>query len=732
MGHANQVNQWVEDHKLWQWKQFRNDEGMPDLPSTYNAWPDEKRVEKVNQLQELLEAYEESRPGYKDTFIEKTAPDFGDGVSRREMGQRLFGTPQVMIVASSLSLRETMAPLPGDPFDITINIDNVPARIPIKSRDGGGISKKELKAAVIADQLGRIDADDFERIIIQEGHTTLKDVFDGLQSTLLEAKRAGEFRDAIANDLEQIYARNEERIVNALKETSVDDKQPFTSPGDWQSARQDHEDTINKTQTDDSVQKEYATVSDLDSLRDRIQQLGSLLAEGRGDTQAVEALEEDINSLWNKVEANSSDIDDLRSAHGELGVNIRRELQNLETAIDQGTSDSDLVDQIDNLERELQRLRNDTADALRNTRNTAIETEEQIDELEGVIDDLRDEIDEIQTDLQRADGDEVEGLLEEFEERKVLLAQLEERIDQWESEQAFLEARLESAGIDHAELEQLTDLTEARFCVLGRSTLTRFEESIKEPASLGLFNPESDESIDVPETYEWDEHRETGIRRVDALDDIEIGENSIINRYRAFKFTTPSGLLNLSQSTEVAFESVVYGRRSWFEAVGEEAPVPLTMESLVDFLEKAGYFTRAENAAYPRILCVVSPTGVSDNLRELLTSDQRWSRIHPNLHLCVADLQTGELVYDSRVRAIKRNVHLFEHYTADDHRTTCEEILDELENDHTTERITVTRLANEYDIPSAIALDTLMDFAAAERGELYDLDDMGVEFEFHP
>lgn len=736
MGHATKVHEWVEDNDLWRWENYRTKDGFLHLPSYYSGYGDEWRVERVDILRELNAKYQSGRPSNRETFCEDYAPDFGEDVDPQKIGQRLFESPQVVMAASSLSLRDTHQSIPENPFDIDIEPANVPDDIPIQSRNGKGCWETELKAALLVDQLDQADVENLVTMMEREGRAVLENTYNALETTLLEAQNAGQFRNLIADDFAVILARNKEKIQNAVSEYQFKHRnreQPFKSPARWRSERQHHEQTVERNRDrEENIRNEYATVSDLDSLRDRVQQLGALISEGDVDTETIQALESEISDLWDNVEATSSEIDHLRVAHNDLGKSIRQDLQELEESIETDPSDPGLADRIDTLEKQLQRLRNDTADALRNTDDALSETENQVEELEGVIDDLQSEIDDLQDDIRRADGDDVEALLEELDERRELLTQVEERVSQLESDHAALEARLGVTGIDPSDLEQLADLTEAKFDVLGRSALTRFEESIKDSASLGLYNPKTNQQVDVPESYDWDDYRAVGNRIFDSLDESVDGQTSIVNRYHEFEFTNPSGLIG--RSTEIVFEAVVYGRRSWFESTDQDVPVPLTTEALVEFLEEAGgeggYFTRAENATYPRILCVVSPTGVSGTLRELLTTDKRWSRIHPNLRLCVADLQNDELVYDDRVNGIDRNRRLFEHYTGEDYHADCVDILEELERTPHEETIRLTTLVEEHDIPPAIALQTLREFDAAGRGELYDLDSLGVEFSF--
>lgn len=749
------TGEWIKEHDLRDLFIEYRDKDTGKLNYFSSDVPRDPKIkeQKYQKLDDALVEFQTGKNAYKQKFIKYVAPEAegdafeGSGGKLERIGQRLYGTPKVLIAASFLDPRDSSDEIPENPLSIDIDTSQIPPSIEYDERDDRGPREVEIKSALLVDQLSSWDEDTIHRKIVDQGIVSFADFYRSIETTIIELTEDGDIRRGVGADFQTVLDTERERIKGVIN-TFIWETGDIATPFELQElnnqveAYEEFVDEFDEQEKESA--REYATVKELDTVEHQLEQLAEAINspdasdvdnsafQDRLDqiTNQLQAHEEQIEQIETKSQTNEREIEDLTVEFNRVNRRVQEQIDDIRAALDAGQPISNLEDKVEDLEGEVNRLRTETNTALKNTADTIDKIEKRISDLEIHRDELQEDIDRIKAELNNSQGAEVQDLLDELEHRKDLLNDIEERIEKLESENNMVKARLEEEGIDQDAFEEIAEINATTYNLLARSSLSRFESSLRESHEFGIYIPDTDTRYDISESYDWASYKTTGTRAGTTPDDPDT--DSLVNTYWEFEVTTPSGIIG--RSTKIAFESVVYGSPKWFDGSTEAAPTPLTIDQLCKFLEEGAendnYYTRAENASYPRVLCIIAPTGVSDSVREALTGDQRWSRIHPNLSVCIADLQAGELIYDDRVAAIDENRRLFDHFTAEDEHAECKAILEELSQREDVSSISMSEMQEEHGFPTVIVYRVFKQFQLDGKGDLVDLDEYGLEFQF--
>ncbi|QLC35562.1 hypothetical protein EFA46_015140 (plasmid) [Halarchaeum sp. CBA1220] len=393
-------------------------------------------------------------------------------------------------------------------------------------------------------------------------------------------------------------------------------------------ARMSHlENEVATAGRDDGVEHELAAINDqLDDLADRRSADADEIAER---LETVQSLEADLEAK----------IDELEAARERAVEEVRAETESEARTL---------------LEDELERLHEQKAD------------------LDGEIERLRSERERL-----ASAGDRLDREFGDLEER---VATAEERVEDTErrldDDVDDLEARLDSIteSLRTETNEHEGKAVRAKIARLYEMDyVARFETSVKEAASISL--PDS-ETFEAPDGY-WDDQRRhlTGDHRsvvTDALeDDGETADRYPVGRYSVFRVVT-NKFVAFSE-TKLVVEAVVKSNLEAFATNGFDAR-PAGVDDLLDVVNQT--LARAESNDTAHLIGIASPTGWTDEVRDLVRGDDLARTTYSDrVSACLVDLQSNDLIYDANDPLVADNVGLFEREVDSERVAACVETI---------------------------------------------------------
>ena len=381
----------------------------------------------------------------------------------------------------------------------------------------------------------------------------------------------------------------------------------------------------------------------------------------------------------------------------ELSETIHHSLRGQERALraEMGRLEAELGGNADAgaLERELSDIRSQIEDlSERRERDVRAMSSRlaEIETLDRTLDEKIDELEETrrQTIEEVADetGDRARTLVEEELERlRDQKTQLTTELDRLRAERERMERTGDRITDDVESLEQSIPTGEtgpregkaikAEIARLyERDYIGRFEKSVRDVDRIRL--PDG-ETFAVPDGF-WDgrnRHISGNYRqRVDGALDGDVGASADrypLGEYSVFRVKT-SHLVAFSK-TKLVIEAVVRANLEAFAANGFDA-TPAGVEHLLDVVNDT--LARAENEDTPHLIGIASPTGWTDEVKQLVR-DEEYARTNfsRRVSVCLVDIQTDELVYDRNDPLVRENVGLFEREVDSERVERCAELI---------------------------------------------------------
>ena len=257
--------------------------------------------------------------------------------------------------------------------------------------------------------------------------------------------------------------------------------------------------------------------------------------------------------------------------------------------------------------------------------------------------------------------------------------------------------------------------------------LGRFETSMQEADMISL----PDGSVSVSEAC-WEDHCRRRDERERMVELLAPNGGAVtahpVNPTARYTVTT-STYFGLASETRLIIAATVYSHLPQHARDGLDA-TPAGVDDLVSIVGEA--VDKASDSSTPFLLGIASPTGWTDRVTGYVRDDD-LSRTHygPHVHVCLIDLQHGDLIYDTTDVVIAENAALFERAVQADVVANCVEALRSryLEG-FGHETLLLTAAAEETGYDRHIVRQAFSRLAATGAGEVFSLDEAGIAFEF--
>jgi hypothetical protein len=170
----------------------------------------------------------------------------------------------------------------------------------------------------------------------------------------------------------------------------------------------------------------------------------------------------------------------------------------------------------------------------------------------------------------------------------------------------------------------------------------------------------------------------------------------------------------------LVIEAVAHANLEAYATNGFDAS-PAGVDDLLGYANYA--LSRADSHDTPHLLAVASATGWTDRAVELVedTSASR-ARFGETVSLCLIDLESDALHYDSTDDLVAQNVHLLERQVDAERVAACVETIRRDHVDATTDRVMLAEVVDRYDFRAPVVKRAFEDLAAADGGRVLPTD----------
>jgi predicted nucleic acid-binding Zn-ribbon protein len=424
------------------------------------------------------------------------------------------------------------------------------------------------------------------------------------------------------------------------------------------------------------------------ALRAEMSRLETEMQTGGTDTTEVERelheIKSQISTLSSERRADVTEITDKLDAVSDLETDLNEQIRKLKAAH----------------ERTREELQDETEAHARSL------LEDELERLEAQKSDLTAEIQRLQSERERLEtaGDRLDKEFGTLEER---VATAEDRLD---TEVEDLEDQVETIGEAVRTQTEESDGKAIRAPVARlyeMDYIARFETSVQESETVAL--PDS-ERFTVPDGF-WDDRRRhfSGSHRsvvADSLEDEQQADRYPVGRYSVYRVRT-NKFVAFSE-TQLVVEAVVAANLEAFAKNGFDAR-PAGIDDLIDVVNET--LARAESNDTTHLIGIASPTGWTDEVKELVTNDEAARTTYSQqVSVCLVDIQSNELIYDRNDRLVDDNAHLFQREVDSERVADCIETLREEYVDDP-----MTDLVKHYEIVDRHGYDPHIVRAAFDR-----------------
>ncbi len=487
--------------------------------------------------------------------------------------------------------------------------------------------------------------------------------------------------------------------------------------------------------------------------RDRIREGFFLYVETHGLEHMVEEIEEAIGAVADATEKRE-----------QIQAAVQEELADLETTLEQqvGQQQREFNAALDRIERQLAQPSVDTAalrEALEEVDTSGTGGVDQLDisitQIEELMRTLEAKIDELESARQEALEAEHEPVaeatanvvtdeLERLQEQRSELQAEIDRLRQEREEIAHARDRFEDRQDDlETRLEDIETAVDTTGGIEGKNVVTAETARLFEMDYIGRFDTTMHELetlqlpaevVDITSQY-WDghnEHRNEAGRMQNLLEEADGGtlETHPINVTARYE-VTEQRYLGLSRHPRMIIEASVHSHLEAHARHGFDAE-PAHLDDLLHIVNRV--VREAHETEVPYLLGVASPTGWTSEVKQHVVEDElartRYSR---HVSVCLVDLQSGEVIYDSSDPIVTENISIFQRAVQAETVEDCVAwITSEYINQVGRDTVLLEEVAQNTDFDRHIISQAFSQLEGNGVGEQFYIDDQGLALETHP
>ena len=332
-------------------------------------------------------------------------------------------------------------------------------------------------------------------------------------------------------------------------------------------------------------------------------------------------------------------IDEIQSQISQFETKRHRESQRIESLIKELDEQRETLDQkVQELEAQHEETVESTVEAMEETVGAHAQ---QV--LEDELERVHEQRSQVTAEIERLKRkrDEIDNASERLQQD---FAGLEERLDDIEKSVRPEDEDESGRGI----MAQDARLFELDYT-------GRVEESLRESRTVRLPNGDS---LEVSREY-WNKTGsiETGDRRnrmQELVGQSELARYPLNRHVRARLYS--SGYVSFTAKKELVIDAIVVCNLDAYATNGFNAS-SAGMDTLLNEVNRS--LNRAERHDTPHLIALASPTGWTDRVIDYVESDISRTRFNRDVSICLVDLRTDELYYDSSDDVIERNRDIF-------------------------------------------------------------------------
>ena len=463
----------------------------------------------------------------------------------------------------------------------------------------------------------------------------------------------------------------------------------------------------------ESIEDAVGAVSDATAEREEVQQL---LEKEFTDLETT--VRSGFNQQKLEVETELSRVEREIASEAVDTATVQRQLQEIDTI------DDDALDRLDTAlsrTRELKSRLDQKIKELEAARKEAMSDgmeeseQEAVDVVDAELDRLRDQRSELEAEITRLETqrEEIESARERLDQRQQSLEQRAKEID----------SAGKGGGIDGSDV-----VTASTARLFEMDYLGRFETNMFEVPSIILPNGD----FDVPDGY-WEGRSErrsetTRMRNLLQKYDSDPSETHPTNPTARYTITE-SKYLGLSERAKMIIEATVVSHLEPHAINGFDSE-PANLEDLLSFVNSA--VDEASDEEIPYVLGIASPTGWTEEVQNLVVDDDiARTRFSRHVSVCLVDLKSGSLMYDSSDPVITENIGLFERAVQAENVDDCVSMIrSEYATELGRETVMVEEIVEKTEYESHVIRQAFDRIESSGDGEQFYVDERGLAMDF--
>ncbi len=463
----------------------------------------------------------------------------------------------------------------------------------------------------------------------------------------------------------------------------------------------------------ESIEDAVGAVSESTAEREQIQQL---LEEEFADLEAT--LESGFEKQKLNVETKLSRVEREIASEAVDTATVQRQLQQIETVDDDAIARLDTAlsrtrELKSRLDQKIEQLTAAREDAMSSDMEEAGQDAAEV--VDAELDRLRDQRSELEKEINRLESEreEIKSARERLDQRQQSLTQRAKEV----------ESTGEEGGIDGSDV-----VTASTARLFEMDYLGRFETNMFEVPSITL----PDEVFEIPDEY-WEgrsERRSEATRMTNLLQEYDSGPSETHPTNPTARYTiTESKYLGLSERAKMIIEATVVSHLEPHAINGFDSE-PANLEDLLSFVNSA--VDEASDEEIPYLLGIASPTGWTEQVQDLVVDDDiARTRFSRHVSVCLVDLKSGSLMYDSSDPVITENIGLFERAVQAENVEECVSMIrSEYAADLGRETVMLEEIVEETEYESHVIKQAFDRLESNGDGEQFYVDERGLAMDF--
>ena len=463
----------------------------------------------------------------------------------------------------------------------------------------------------------------------------------------------------------------------------------------------------------ESIEDAVGAVSESTAEREQIQQL---LEEEFADLEAT--LESGFEKQKLNVETKLSRVEREIASEAVDTATVQRQLQQIETVDDDAIARLDTTlsrtrELKSRLDQKIEQLTAAREDAMSSDMEEAGQDAAEV--VDAELDRLRDQRSELEQEINRLESErgEIKSARERLDQRQQSLTQRAKEV----------ESTGEEGGIDGSDV-----VTASTARLFEMDYLGRFETNMFEVPSITL----PDEVFEIPDEY-WEgrsERRSEATRMTNLLQEYDSGPSETHPTNPTARYTiTESKYLGLSERAKMIVEATVVSHLEPHAINGFDSE-PANLEDLLSFVNSA--VDEASDEEIPYLLGIASPTGWTEQVQDLVVDDDiARTRFSRHVSVCLVDLKSGSLMYDSSDPVITENIGLFERAVQAENVEECVSMIrSEYAADLGRETVMLEEIVEETEYESHVIKQAFDRLESNGDGEQFYVDERGLAIDF--